>query len=290
MVLTGLAMFSLYYQISRGLGRIKRIAVTYVGGALLQLGVFLALVASTDLSPAGALIIFGVSSAIPIVACELAAPVVRGRGASFNREAARDLWRIGGPLLIAQAGFTIWFSADQIWVDSTLGSAQVGLYGSAKTLIMIFLVLVAGSNGVVLPRVAELRAAGLDQRARRFILVMMVRLTALAVLMAAVVIAVRLPLLRVVFGDSYDGASGALVALGVSMALYGAFSGITSSAIGWGRPGVLALGVSVASMSEIGLLVLAGGGEIAFAGWANAISIGLGLVAVALALLRRPLR
>jgi O-antigen/teichoic acid export membrane protein len=289
-VLTGLAVFSLYYGISRGLGRIKRIAVTYVGGSLLQLGVFGTLVALTDLSPSDALIIFGLSSVVPIVACELAAPVIRRRGVSFNRAAARDLWRIGGPLLVAQAGFMIWISADQIWVDSTLGSEQVGLYGAAKTLIMAFFVLIAGSNGVVLPRVAELRSAGLDQRARHFILVMMLRLTALAVVMAAVIIAARSPLLTIVFGGSYDMAGDALVALAVSMTLYATFVTISASAIGWGRPGLSALGVSVAALSEVALLVFAGGSDITFAGWVNAISVGLGLAAVLVALVVRPLR
>jgi O-antigen/teichoic acid export membrane protein len=289
-VLGGLAIFNLYYQISRGLGLIKRIAVAYVGGGLLQLGVFVTLVATTDLSPTAALIIFGLSSAIPVVACELVAPVVRGHSGSYSREGAAALWRIGAPLVITQIGFMVWFSADQIWVDSALGVAQVGLYGAAKTLIQAFFVLIAGSNGVVLPRVAELRSAGLDQRARRFILAMVLRLMSLAVVAAAVIIAARSPLLRVVFGDSYVKAADTLVALAVSMAVYATFVAITASGIGWGRPGLSALGYSVAAVSEVALLLLTGGSGIAFAGWVNAASIGLGLVAVALALLRRPLR
>ena len=36
-VLAGLATFNLYYQVSRGLGLIRRIAITYVGGSVLQL-------------------------------------------------------------------------------------------------------------------------------------------------------------------------------------------------------------------------------------------------------------
>ena len=289
-VLAGLAMFNLYYQISRGLGLIRRIAITYIGGSVVQLGVFGALVATTGLSPTVALVIFGTSSAAAIVTCEVVAPVVRGRGAYLSRQGATALWRIGAPLIVTQAGFIVWFSADQIWVDTKLGAAQVGLYGAAKTVIQVFFVLIAGSNGVVMPRVAELRSAGQDQRARRFIGMMVLRLAAFAVVAAAVIIAARSPILTVVFGTSYQAAGSALIALSVSMAVYATFVAITMSSIGWGRAGVSALGYSVASLSEVALLLLGGGSTIAFAGWVNAISVGLGLVAVAIALIVRPLR
>ena len=289
-VLAGLATFNLYYQISRGLGLIRRIAITYVGGSVLQLVLLIVLVTLTDLSATGALIIFGTSSIVAVVTCEMIAPVIRGRGIHFARRGARSLWRIGAPLIVTQAGFIVWFSADQIWVDAKLGAAQVGLYGAAKTVIQAFFVLIAGSNGVVMPRVAEFRAAGEDGRARRFIKVMVLRLSVFAVVGAAVIIAVRSPLLTVVFGSSYKAAGDALVALTVSMAVYATFVAMTMSAIGWGRPGVSGVGYTVASLSEVGILLVAGGSTIAFAGWVNAISIGLGLVAVAVVLLLRPLR
>jgi O-antigen/teichoic acid export membrane protein len=226
-----------------------------------------------------------------VIACEVAAPVIRGRAVwSGRREGIRSLWRIGAPLIIAQVGYMIWISADQIWVESTFGAEKIGLYGAAKTLVQAFFVLNAGSIGVMMPRVAELRTAGHTRRARRLIVAMSARLLALSVLMGAILVLARAPLLTLLFGDAYDAAGPALIALAVSMVVYGAFIGITASAIGWGRPGISALGVSVAALSEIALLLLAGGDGIAFAGWANAMSIGLGLVAVALALMRRPLR
>ena len=245
-VLAGLATFNLYYQISRGLGLIRRIAITYVGGSVLQLVLLIVLVTLTDLSATGALIIFGTSSIVAVVTCEMIAPVIRGRGVHFARRGARSLWRIGAPLIVTQAGFIVWFSADQIWVDAKLGAAQVGLYGAAKTVIQAFFVLIAGSNGVVMPRVAEFRAAGKDGRARRFIKVMVLRLSVFAVVGAAVIIAVRSPLLTVVFGSSYKAAGDALVALTVSMAVYATFVAMTMSAIGWGRPGVSGIGYTVA--------------------------------------------
>ena len=289
-VLGGLALFNLYYQIARGLGHIGRIAVVYVGGSLIKLAVLLALIAVADVSPIQALVIFGVSSGVTVIAYELAAPVIRGRAVWFGREAMRPLWRIGAPLIIAQLGYMIWISADQIWVESTFGAEQIGLYGAAKTIVQAFFVLTAGSIGVMMPRVAELRTAGQTRRARRLILAMSAQLLALSVLMGAFLVLARSPLLTVLFGEAYDAAGSALIALAVSMVVYGAFIGITASAIGWGRPGLSALGVSVAALSEIALLLLAGGDGIAFAGWVNAVSIGLGLVAVALALARRPLR
>ena len=119
---------------------------------------------------------------------------------------------------------------------------------------------------------------------------MVLRLAAFAVVGALVIIAVREPLLAVVFGSSYKAAGDALVALTVSMAVYAIFVAMTMSSIGWGRPGVSAIGYTVASVSEVGILLVAGGSTITFAGWVNAISIGLGLVSVAVVLLLRPLR
>jgi O-antigen/teichoic acid export membrane protein len=288
-VVAGGAIFNLYYQISRGLGQIKRTAVTYIGGSLLQLAALGAVVVAFHLTPFVALLLFGLCWCLPVIGAELVMPVARGRRLTVDRRVARALWRIGGPLLVAQAGYMIWMSADQIWVDSTLGSAQIGLYGTAKTLVQVFIVLTAGSMGVMLPRVAEFRAKGLDERARDFIRVTSVRLIALAVVAAGVMIAIRTPLLTTIFGERYAGASAALLALTVGMAGYAAFVTVTVAAIGWGRSGVMALGICVAASSEVVLLLVGGGSSIAFAGWANAVSIGLGLAAVGLALIRRPL-
>jgi hypothetical protein len=119
---------------------------------------------------------------------------------------------------------------------------------------------------------------------------MTLELTVLAIVVAAVMIAARSPLLRVIFGDSYVSAGGALAALAVGMAAYATFVAITSSAIGWGRPGLSALGISIAGVSEVGLLLFAGGSDITFAGWVSAGSILLGLMAVLVALALRPLR
>jgi O-antigen/teichoic acid export membrane protein len=289
-VVAGGAIFNLYYQISRGLGQIKRTAITYIGGSLLQLVALLAVVVAFDLTPFVGLLLFGLCWCLPVFGAEVVAPVARGHRLRIDRDVWPALWQIGGPLLVAQAGYMIWMSADQIWVDSALGSAQIGLYGTAKTLVQVFFVLTAGSMGVLLPRVAELRAQGLDDRARDFIRVTSLRLIAIAAVAAAVMIALRTPLLTMIFGDRYAGASGALLALTVGMAGYAAFVTITVAAIGWGRSSLMALGISVAAGSEVALLLLGSGSTIAFAGWANAISIGLGLVAVGLALARRPLR
>jgi O-antigen/teichoic acid export membrane protein len=283
-------VFNLYYQLSRGLGQIGRIAITYVGGSALQLVLVLVMAAAGTLTPLAALVLFGVGSALPVIVCEVAAPVVRRRRIALNREMARILWRLAAPLALAQLGYMIWISADQIWVDSTLGSASIGLYGAAKTVVQAFMVLTAGSVGVMLPRVAQLRSRGEDEVARHFIFAMTVRLVAIAAVVAAIVIALRTPLLTAIFGSGYDAASGSLTALSVSMTAYIGFVAVTGSAIGWGRPGLSALGVCVAAVSEIALLLLWNGGGIVFAGWANAISMGLALLAVGLALLRRPLR
>jgi hypothetical protein len=118
--LAGLAVFQLYYAIGRGLGESLRPALTYLGGSLVQLVVFVAVALVASPGPTLALLVFGLSSFVPVLWLEATRPVVRGRALRVERALLGALWRVGAPLLAAQVGYLIWTSADQIWVASTL--------------------------------------------------------------------------------------------------------------------------------------------------------------------------
>lgn len=289
-VLVGRALFELYYAVGRGTGQVGRMAVTYVGGSLAQLLALLALDFAGAAGATVALVVFGASSAVPLVLCEAVRPVIRGRALRRSRSVGRDLWRLGAPLILAEVAFLAWFSADQLWVEATLGTREVGLYAAAKTVAQIPAVLPAGAAGIMLPRMAELRAAGARHAATRLLWETAIGLLVLLLLVAAALGVISRPLMRGLFGAGYAPASASLIPLCVAAAVFGAFITLTNGAVGWGRPQLYTAGVAVAGASELLLLVLVAGNRASDAGWAYAGSITLGLVTVVVLLWRSPLR
>jgi O-antigen/teichoic acid export membrane protein len=288
--LGGLAVFQLYYAVGRGLGETVRPALTYLGGSLTQLVVFGAIAVAGSPGPTLALVVFGLSSLVPVAWLELTRPVVRGRALRVDRATLLALWRVAAPLLAAQVGYLVWFSADQVWVASTLDQHDVGLYTAAKTFAQLFMVVPAGVTGVLLPRVAELLATGRSAPARRLVWGTTAGVLGLSATLGLAVAAVRGDLLAALFGESYRAAAPALLGLVVSMVVYAGFATLTAAAVGWGRPRVYAFGVIVAAAVEVVYLLAVSDGSIATAAWASATGIGAGSVAVLALLAARPLR
>jgi O-antigen/teichoic acid export membrane protein len=288
-VLLGFATFQLYYAIARGCGDFTRAAAVYAGGSFFQLVTFIGIVLVTRPGPTAALVVFGVSTLLPILLYETIRPVLRTSGFRVDRRALAIFWRLGSPLLVAQIGYAVWSSADSIWVENTLGTANVGIYGAAKTLSQVFLVVTVGVNGVVLPRAAELVSAGRVQEATRLVHSAAAGVMTLIAVMAAVTVAIRSPLLDMVYGDRYAAAAGALSALAISASLYGAFQTLCMGAVAFARPRVYTAGMTTAAAALLSLLLLGHGHSPAFAAWAVAASIGAGLACVLLVLVRRPL-
>lgn len=289
-VLVGRALFEAYYSIGRGIGDTGRMALTYVGGSLTQLLTFVAIVIFVTPSPEVALLVFGLSSAVPIVVCEAVSPIVRGIGVTYRHAVARDLWRIAGPVLVAHVVYIVWSTADQVWVQTTLGTHAIGIYGAARNLAQIFIVIPAGVTGALVPRVAQLHSAGEAARAQRLVMRTTAVVLGVSALGALAVIALRVPLIEIVYGSAYASAAPALAGLAVAGAVYAAEVVLTGAAVGWGRPRVYVVGISVAAAAEVGYLLLVGGDEPATAAWASAGSITIALVVVAAWLTVRPFR
>lgn len=289
-VLVGRALFEAYYSIGRGIGDTGRMALTYVGGSLTQLLTFVLIVVFTEPSPQVALLVFGLSSAVPIVVCEAVSPIVRGIGVTYRHAVARDLWRIAGPLLVAHVVYIVWSTADQVWVQGTLGTHAIGIYGAARNLAQIFIVIPAGVTGALVPRVAQLHSAGEAARARRLVNRTTAVVLGVSALGALVVIGLRAPLIELVYGSAYASAAPALAGLAVAGAVYAAEVVLTGAAVGWGRPLVYVVGISVAAAAEVSYLLIVGGNDPATAAWVNAASITIALVVVAGWLAVRPFR
>jgi O-antigen/teichoic acid export membrane protein len=288
-VISGLAVFQLYYSVARGLGRFKRAAFTYAGASAVQLAAFALAIVLADPGPTAALIIFSLSSFVPVIFLEIRKPILRDLSIEAPPEIRRSMMKAGGVLLVAQVAYLAWNSADQIWVEGTLGASSVGVYGAAKTLSQLFVVLPAGINGVLMPRVAELRTARDGRHANTLMVWTVLALLVASAAVAVVIVLGRVPLLELLFGDRYAGAANALIGLTVAMVLFGVFMTLTQAAIGWGRPHLYTATMAVAALAEVVALVTLPGGSIEFAAWTYAGSMALATTLVAGWLLIRPL-
>jgi O-antigen/teichoic acid export membrane protein len=273
-VLAGTACFQLYYAMARGVGEVVRPALTYVGASACQLGAFALLAVLVDPTASETLWIYGLSGVVPPLLYELFRPLLRRNQLRVTRDAARLLWRISAPLIVGQVAYIVWYSADQIWVEAALGTTQVGLYAAAKNLCQVFVVLPAGVNGALLPRMAELRAARRTRAALKLLYLTTAGLVLASAAIAVVLIVFRVPLLEGLYGSAYAAASGPLVGLAVAMTIYAGHFTLTGSAIGLGRPAISTVTICIAAIVEVLVLVFASGSSATFAAWTYAGSIG----------------
>lgn len=287
--LTGTAALQIYYSIARGLGDPGRQAASYAGASLAQLVMVAALAAFAHPSPAEALVIYGASSLVPILLYEWRRPVLRGQSLVVHRTVVRRLWLISAPLVVAQVGYLIWNSLDQLWVQGTLGTFQIGLYAAAKNLSLALLVVPAGISGVLLPRVSQLLGAEKTIEARRLVIWGTAGSIAVSALLALMIGILRVPLLGDLYGHSYRSASGALAALSIGMVCYAGFATLTMAAVGWGRPNVYTAAIAVAMVLEGAVLEFFGHHSLTAAAVAYASSMAGALVFVVVLLGVRPL-
>lgn len=292
-VLAGTALFQIYYEIGRGMGAVKRMTITYLGASLSQLLIFVGIVAAMRPTPLVALLVFGGSGVIPVAISELVYPVVRGQHVLVEGRTLRRLALVSAPLFVAHLAYVGWTSADQIWVANVLGTYQIGIYGAARNLSGIFLIFPSAAYGVIMPRIAELRETSQDSHARRLVYAATLTAAGTTSILALFVIFLRVPLLRMLYGSSYTGAATSLAFLAVAAVLYAAFVMLTTSSVGWGRPGVYTSGLVVAVLVEIVCLSFfsgsLGGPKAYTASLAYLISIATALLVVLAQLHFRPL-
>lgn len=277
-VLVGYSAFQLYYSAARGLGDLRRAATTYIGGSMLQLVALGVALVVADVSATEALLIFGLSSIVPVILWEAIRPLVRGR-VRISASASRELWIVGAPLIIAQIGFVVWYSADQVWSEAQLSSGEAGLFAAAKNLTQVFMVLPAAAGGILIPQVAQYRSTQDARRALRIVVRIGLGGFAVSVAAAAILSALRSDVLDVLYGGSFGAAATALGLLAIAMAVYFPFSVIATGALGWGEPRVFAIGMGVAAVAECALLPVIGDSAAGVAG-AVAVSITVGTCAM----------
>lgn len=288
-MLAGRAGFEIYYAVARGRQMVGRMAATYLGGSVCQLVALLALALVADVNATTALLIFGLSSFVPIVICELSRPVLFGR---LHRPREADLVRVvatARPLMISHGFFLLWFNLDQLLVVAALGSTDGGYYGAAKTLAQLFTVLPFGINAALVPRIAQLHTRGEVERAERLLrrtLAISVGLTAVAALLVGLLSG---PLIEILFGAEYLPAAGALAVLGVGMVGYTGQAVISAVAVGWGRRALYTVTIAIAGTLQLVLFLTVDYSSPTTAAAFNAVSIGVGFTVALGWVLLRPL-
>lgn len=278
-VLAGTACFQLYYAMGRGTGLVARPALTYGGASACQLVAFGILASLTHPTVTATLWIYGATGAIPLIICETFNPILRRNQLRITREATRILWIVSAPLILGQVAFIVWNSADQIWVESALGTTQIGLYAAAKNLSQVFIVLPAGVNGALLPRMAELRAANRMPDALTLLYKTTFILLGASSLVALFMIVFRVNLLEILYGAAYTPAASQLTALAIAMTIYAGHFTLTGSAIGLGRPGISTSTICLAAVVETCVLIFGHSSSATFAAWTYAGSIGIAFLA-----------
>jgi O-antigen/teichoic acid export membrane protein len=286
---TGVTIFQFYYQVARGLDAAGRAAITYLAGAIASLAGFLLLWALVEPTPTMTLVVFGAAGILPVAIAELARPVIPRAQLAVRREGLRLLWLTGGPLLAAGIGYLVWNSADQIWVETQLGTREIGLYSASRNLAAVLVVIPSGVVGVLLPRMAELVANGQEGQASRLLVRVATGTTAATAAIALILVLARRPLLSALYGSEYEPASAALAGLCVASVLYAGFIVFATSAVGWGRPRVYALGIGAAAVTELVVLAITDSDRSSTAAWAYAGSIGVGLAVIGAWVSFRPL-
>lgn len=284
---TGLSILQLYYAAAGALGHVGRMVTAYAGASLLQLVALVALSVADRVDASVVLLLFGASNILLCVCLELARPMWSWRRLVPAGGAGRRLWSLSKPLAAASIGFLVWSSADQIWVEAAFDEADAGVYGAAKNLSMLFMVVPAAVRAVGMPRVAHLRAMSDDAAARALIVRLLAAATAVATAVAAAAAVAAPTVIDAAYGAGYDAADGPFLALATAMALFVVFATLVNAAVGWGRVRDASVAYAVVAGMQLALLMVAGDDpSLAYAGWASAIAIAGGLVVLAVRFLR----
>lgn len=287
----GIAVLQLYYAAAGALGHLRRMIAAYVGSSLLQLACLLVLAAVDDVGASTVLVLFGASNVALCLGLELVCPIWPWKRLLVAAAPARRLWKLSKPLAASSIGFLLWSCADQVWVEATFSEQDAGVYGAAKNLSMLFMVLPAAVRAVSMPRVAHLRAMSDDAAARRLIARLLAVAAAIAALVAAGAAIAGPTVIELAYGDAYGAGDEPFLALAVAMAVFAVFATLVNAAVGWGRAGLTSWAYVVVATVQVGLLLAAGDDpSLAYAGWASALAIAAGLAVMAVLFLRAAVR
>lgn len=230
-----------------GAGRMADYARANVMAAGLYVAAVAAVFAAGWASVAVVLLAAGVAKAVPVA---VARHHQSGAGPATDvRADHRAALRLGVPASIGGLAELATYRVDVLVVAAIAGPLAVGLYTAAVALSEVLWLVPNAVSHVLVPAVAA--DSGTARTAR------VVRVSLIATAAAGAPLAVfGGPLIRLLFGDAFAGASGALPALVVAALFLAAWKLLTADLLGRGLSGVKAVSAGLGLLTMVALDVL----------------------------------
>jgi O-antigen/teichoic acid export membrane protein len=278
--LLGVAALETYREVGRGLDRYVHCSVFYIVANLLQLLAILGAAALGHRSAELFVTIYGLASVVTLIGMTLVSPLrisLSFRDVRWSQ--MREVLRIAQPVVLQSVVFTVWFRADVVVLERLQGTLAVGEYSVAKTLTYALQLAPSAVAFVILPRIPMVRPALLPDFLRRVLAV-----DALVIVppIALIVVAAG-PIIQLIFGSGYAGATAPLAILACGTGLQSFTTIFSNLWLGLGRPVVdlvtTALGMAVTIGATLVLIPPFG-----LVGAATAFTLGAGVRVAAAAL------
>jgi O-antigen/teichoic acid export membrane protein len=208
--LVGVAALETYREVGRGLDRFFLVSAFYVISNLLQLLAILGAAALGYRSAALFVTIYGLAAVVTLIGITLVSPLrISLTLGSIRWSQLCEVLRIAQPVVLQSVVFTIWFRADVVVLERLQGSFAVGEYSAAKTLTNALQLAPSAVAFVLLPRIPRVRPTLLPGYLLRVLAVdtLVIVPPILLVMVAAG------PIIELIFGSRYAGATAPLVIL-----------------------------------------------------------------------------
>ncbi len=247
----------------QGLGHYMSVGLSIVGEAFARLALGIGLYA-IGLGVTGALL--GTTASIVVVSLALVPPLVRSLG-GFQVTSVplrfRDLLGSAWAPVLAFSLIAALQNIDIVYVKHDASDDAAGSYAAASVAAKAVIWVAIGLGLYLLPEAVRRTKAGLD--ARPVLWRTLALISVVAVPMVVVYTVAAEPVLRLVFGEDFTEAAGALPLLALAMSLLAcAYLGV-QYLLALGRTGFVAL-LAVAAVAELGMLLAVGSGLVAVAG------------------------
>lgn len=155
-IFLGSTFFYSYYGLARGFLASRRLAVAYLGSNFVQIiAIFLVYQIGSEQGATPALLIYGLSYLLPVIALQLWRPLpLHFRFKLPDGAILRELVRFSIPVWISHAAFMFYAGMDILLIQRFMDTTSVGLFALTKTLSTLFSFVPMGLVTILLPKVA----------------------------------------------------------------------------------------------------------------------------------------
>lgn len=235
-IILGVSCYYAYWGLCRGFGAQYRLIGVTVGSNIVQLAAVIFVIYVLDIrSPVLAMVIFGLSYFLPILAFQFLWPLpTRWRLADIRRHVIGEILRFSGSIWGSHVGYVIYNSVAVVFLERFAGTAAVGVYALANTLARSFLFVPEAISTLVMPMIAS------SARRSHAAMVKKLLLLSLAVnsgLLLVYLLAVRWFVVEVFGPEYFEGGIAIYAIMAVAMIVLGMHGVVTAVLVGQGKAG-----------------------------------------------------